>query len=613
MVGSYALGAIPPLSVLKGETLNLAVESKLGPGATYSLSFEGVAPRGAISLNATTGVLTFTPAPQDRTPIKAVLQAKKDGKSEQQIVVILPLLPSDFKLIEHHSSGGAAPDPAGWQYITFVEEAAEIEKEGFNNEVEYEKGKEPGTQTRQVIVSGVRVFLERTDKYPLFARLDGSKTYNGRTDLKRVTVCADEVVVRSRLELPGTDLSIYARKLIFEKDGQIVTTPRSVTLQAIKRVDGHKGQDAGSVHLYVQQVEAPGETVRILTGGGKGQAAKAGKAGTNGESLQAWNGHSETWNGWNRMWIGNGTCGLNWSTEVEGHKPVYVQIGLWSEYNAKTGLRGWLKGDNDQGAKRWPGDGTDPKELPGAPGQGGSGGSIYSPFALQLEKKTERKTGDAGKKADDIPAARAGQPQQACWARAVFKQIDMLRNQVVGYEAIDANKGLDKHTSKDGKAAIAPGPDPRKAPIVGELKSLDQAGAGYWLHPTIGRALILYAHDSIFAGHPEDARERLALYNHALTEARKPAGALSNAAASSIEWPALQADMSALIQRMDSPYDYFGNPPGWVPMLSFEANLQLYETQIGEAIKTMFVAYWIEKNQQKIRRPGPRLRGPCPL
>ena len=607
MLTSYVLGAIPPLSVLKGETLNFAVESKLGQGAVYSLSFEGAGPKGAMALDASTGVLTYTPAPQDRTPIKAVLQAKKDGMSEQQTVVILPLLPSDFNLIEHRSSDSAAPSPEGWQYVSFVEEAAQVGKEVFNNEVEYQDKKEGddktekdvAIETKQVIVSGVRLVLERTSKYPLLARLDGSKSFGGRVDLKRVTLCADEVVVRSRLELPGTDVSIYARKLIFEKEGQIVTTPRFVSLEATKRAEGLKGQDAGSVHLYVQELEAPGEIVRLVTSGGKGQAGKAGEAGTNGASLRAWDGHSETWNGWRRDWGINGTYGLNWSTEVEGYKPVYVQVGLWSSYNARTGTRGWIKGDNDQGSKAWPGDGADPKKLPGAPGHGGSGGSIVSPFGLQLEKKAERKAGEAGKKAADIPAAKAGQPQRACWARAVFESVDMLKNKVVGYEAIDTNKGWDKHVSKDGKAAPAPDPDPKKAPKTGELKSLDRAGAGYWLHPAIVRALILYTHDSALAGRPEDARKRLAVTEHAIAEGLKSGGALSAAAASSIEWTALQADMSALIQRIDSPNDYFGNPAGWVPMLSFEANLRLYEEQIGEAIKTMYVAYWIETNQKK--------------
>ena len=593
MLSWYVLGAIPPLSVLKGETLDFAVESKLGKGATFSLSFEGAKPKGAMTLDAGTGALRFTPAPQDRLPIKAILQAKKDGKSEQQIVAITPLTPSDFNVIEHRSSDDAAPDPAGWQYVTFVEEAAQTEKEVFNNEVERQDEKQGAIQTKEVIVSGVRLVLERTAKYPLFERLDGNKSYKGkgRTDLKRVTLCADEVVVRSRLELPGTDLTIYARKLIFEGEGQIVTTPRSVTLQATKRMEAHKGQNAGSIRLYVQELDAPGDTVRMITTGGQGQAAKSGVRGVDGHNMGTWGGHSET-----PVHFGfTKTYGLDWPKDKEGYKPVYVEIGRYQMHTSKLHIKTkmWLEGDTRFGTKAWPGDGTDPKEEPGAPGQGGHGGAIYSSFGSQLEKKTERRAGDAGKRAADIPAAKAGEPQQACWAKAVYEEDGWFTNKLIGYDFID------KHTSKHGAEAKAPGPVPSEAAKPGELKALDRSGAGYWLQPSVVRALIQYAHDSMLAGRPEDARNKLAFYDLGLTEARKAGGALSDAGKSSVEWPALDADVSALIQRIDSPNDYFGNPAGWVPMLSFEANLRLYEEQIGEAIKTMYLAYWIETNQQK--------------
>jgi hypothetical protein len=587
----YLLGSIPPLPVFKGEDLNIAVQSTLDPGATYSLSYEGPGPKGKIALNASTGAFSYTPAPQDRTPFKAVIHAKKDSKSEQQTVVITPQLPSEFNVIQHRSAERAAPDPEGWQYIAFLEDAL-AEKEVFNNEIEYEDGKEPKIETKQVVASGVRLVLERSDKYPLFKRLDGDKKFNGRTNLKRLTLCADEVVVRSRLELPGTDVSIYARKLTFEKDGQIVTTPRSVTTQATGRMDAHKGQDAGNVRLYVHQLETPGQTVRIITTGGQGQAAKSGKPGAAGNDMGAWGGHAETPN---QLGLG-GTYGLDWPRDYQGYKPVYVEVGYYMYRTSRSGIKtkDWMQRDGDKiGEKRWPGDGQDPKEKPGAPGEGGSGGSIYSPFTSQLETRAERNKGASGKKADSIPATKAGEPQQACWAKAIFEHVDMLKNKVVGYEFID------KHTSKNGAAAPAPDPDPKKAPKPGELKALDRSGAGYWLHPAIARAIILYAHDSMLAGRPEDARARIALYDRALADALKPGGALSDAGASSIEWPALHADIVSLIQRIDSPYDYFGNPAGWVPMLSFEANLQLYKDQIGEAIKTMYVAYWIEKNQQK--------------
>lgn len=596
MVGRYSLGEIPPLSVFKGDTLTISLESKLGAGAAYSLTVEGTAPKGAIALDSFKGVLSFTPAPQDRKLVRVTVQAKKDGKIEQQTVDITPVLPSDFNLIQHRSSDRTAPKPEGWQYITFVEEPAQAKKEIFNNEVEHsdEDQQKLAIQTRHVTVSGVRLVLEQGDKRDsLFARLSGSKAGNGRKDLKRVTLCADEIVVRSRLELPGTELTIFARKLIFEKEGQIITTPRFVSLEATQRMQAHKGQDAGNIHLYVQQLEMPGDTVRLVTAGGQGQAAKPGLPGENGNNMTAWHGHSETPN---QLGLG-GTVGLDWPKEHEGHKPVYVEVGYYFRRTARSGQKtaAWERFETF-GEKRWPGDSKDPKAKPGAPGQGGNGGSILSPFASQLEKKTDRRGGSAGKKAENIAAAKAGEPRQACWARAVYERTGFLESKVVGYEISD------KHTSNTGAKADAPDAFPKDAPKPGELKALDRTGAGYWLHPASVRALLAYANDSMLAGRPDDAREKLTVYEATIASALKAGGALSDASASSVEWPALHADIAALFRRMDSPNDYFGNPPGWVPMLSFEANLSLYKTQIGEAINTMYLAYWIGQNQQKSQK-----------
>lgn len=76
MTGPYTLGAIPPLSVLKGEILDFAVESKFGSGATYSLSFEGTAPKGAIAKDdndkkeTTETLLSYRPSPWARITIR---------------------------------------------------------------------------------------------------------------------------------------------------------------------------------------------------------------------------------------------------------------------------------------------------------------------------------------------------------------------------------------------------------------------------------------------------------------------------------------------------------------------------------------------------------------
>jgi hypothetical protein len=48
-----------------------------------------------------------------------------------------------------------------------------------------------------------------------------------------------------------------------------------------------------------------------------------------------------------------------------------------------------------------------------------------------------------------------------------------------------------------------------------------------------------------------------------------------------------------LIHRIDSNLDYFGNPAGWVPMLSFEANFLAFQNEVNHAIPILYLTYWL--------------------
>jgi len=55
----------------------------------------------------------------------------------------------------------------------------------------------------------------------------------------------------------------------------------------------------------------------------------------------------------------------------------------------------------------------------------------------------------------------------------------------------------------------------------------------------------------------------------------------------------LLAEIETLLHRIDSNLDYFGNPAGWVPMLSFEANLLAFQNEVDQSIPVLYLAYWL--------------------
>jgi hypothetical protein len=598
MAGTLKLGSIPPLSVWQNEELNFKVASRLGSGATFTKRAMP-RPSGEMRIEESTGVFSYKPAPTDREQITVWLKARKDGQEERQKFVITPqpLLPPEYDVIRHMGSNPS--DPSSTSFVTVAIQPAG--RALFNNITDNEQNM---VETKQVFVSGVRVILESDNAaYPLFERL------HQREDLKSVTICADEVVVRSPLELPGTEVNIYAHRLVFEdsggEKGSINTTPRSYPedLRPKDRGEGLKGQNAGDVNLYAREIVAPGPAIRVIANGGRGQAARAGLPGADGDSYGVWDGKCLT----TTFYAGDET--LDWSNDFHklgGYKPVYAQI--WEYYG--PGWKGPWYYRTERGTQKWPTDGKPPKVYPGRPGQGGNGGDIRVADLDEIRNRVQMDAGTHGKVAAKVDGGHAGQPSKSCHARAEYTKyswIPSFDKPGVGDGILNRKRDLKiledkwKHETKDGPPGPSLPPDPAKEGKKGNLRSINAGGRSFWLHAATVRAIIPYVHEMMLIGQGPLVRDLLVRYRDAAVLKAK-----SNP--DDPEWSALHTELAALVERVDSPYDYFGNPAGWVPMLSFEANMSLFEQEIGDAIRVFFLAYWIEKNKQKEQKAAATIK-----
>jgi len=52
-------------------------------------------------------------------------------------------------------------------------------------------------------------------------------------------------------------------------------------------------------------------------------------------------------------------------------------------------------------------------------------------------------------------------------------------------------------------------------------------------------------------------------------------------------------EMLQMLQSIDSNLDYFGNPYGWVPMLSYETHYLAYEREIDRAVDQVYLSRWL--------------------
>lgn len=125
-----------------------------------------------------------------------------------------------------------------------------------------------------------------------------------------------------------------------------------------------------------------------------------------------------------------------------------------------------------------------------------------------------------------------------------------------------------------------------------------------WLHPNALRLVLIHAKAAYLLGYNAYTQDVMEDYVAQIGKLQ----ALS-------EWnmvpPEIQAEldqirqeMATISQRITGNMDYFGNPAGWVPMLSFEINKIAFEQEIERSLRVLYFCYWVQKansaNEQKI-------------
>ena len=488
-------------------------------------------------------------------------------------------LPTEYRIL---SQAGVVPARDSQKYVQFVE--ADAGKMVFNPTTE----DAPAIETKGVTLSGVTVVLENSSAQPSFARL------NGRPDLRYLDIVADEVIVRSPLALPGTKVTIHARSLRFEKAGRIDTTPPGIGLRSTKSA-AQKGSPAGSVYLYVKTLEAPGNDKRIVANGGDGQPAQLGKKGADGRSLTPWNGKART-----KTSLGV-AADFDWTDDMKGKTDGYtvVHASIWCYFTNNSGRKerndraDFFEGDYP------PGNGQPPELMPGTPGAGGAGGNVYSRFQDMLAPRTEQNAGKGGAPADRVPASLPGNPVKACSVYAYYDKGTIWNSK---YEKqpfeINRKNVAQGYPAVDGPAAPPADPAGRQLP-------LEIATEAAWLHPLNLQAFTGYLRDAYRAGQASTVRALAGEYVAALETLD---GFLAKAAATRpgfdvgvsqlpVEFLPVEAELRALVAQIDSPFDYFGYPAGWTPVLSFQSNYAAFDRETRDAIARLYLSYWIEHNQ----------------
>ena len=465
----YEIGQIFEQTVrysLGGHGFYVKADSLKSLNITYSYEVHN-APQGAIEFNETTGRFKYYPAADDYKMFTVTFTATNGTKSVSEEVEfnMMPKTPSEE---DAFSTQGAMPD-AG-DYTTLAEASKTM---FFNNQQR---------TAYSICISGKDVIFDDDVHNKVWG-------LSGREDIYELNIYAERLIVRSTLTLPGTNVTVYAKQLIFEDKANVFasinTTPPSE--KTLTDGEGSAGQNGGNITLYIKEMKS-NPAIRLLASGARGQSTNRngtpGRGGNGGTIISTIN-------------IGNYCDFVRGSGGVKYDVAGSTEAGPIMEY-AETGCAGRFI-------------------------HVGKSYAYLHPYYLSAVMRYAN---------DAFINNRIETTFQIC--REYHAALDEYLNPTTPL----SNEGTNEGTNEG---------------IIDDLDDILGSRA--------------FSIDDLIY---DDREERLGLQNN-LVEIKK------------------------MLFKIERGLDYFGNPVGWVPLLSFEVMLANYNAEIDRAVPTLYMYYWLNR------------------
>ena len=544
------LGAQATLDVIAPVASRTLVDVAGIDGAQYTLRTNGFKGRAEIQPESSEQrhVLVLEP---ELTATRVDIDVLRNG-SYLRTFRVLPVAPNDAPTAV--DSLAAAPDPASRDYTIVTQ--TPVEFTGRFNGQQRQK-------LRKITVSGYRVVIRPGESQGVYERL----TPGGRPaeDIHTLEIYAREVVIGAALELPGTTVRIFAQRLRFEDAGPtrsfISTTPRATSPATTQGAPGATGERGGDIFLNVETFDDALDGTRFIATGGVGQ-----QGGTESEGPKVVNLPMLATDGPSAGQIGGIVRSWNEIPKVF-HGPLPPR---WEVYETPKNVV-WFNryGKNEFGERdQWPKDGN-PGIPGGVPGVGGDGGTLHTTIGSTASTVMVSDGGLSGAPRPPGPGSQGGGPSHAV---GIYLELRFRFP-----SSFDAVYHFYSRISSPGPSV--PSPSAAQPRGASGTHAADLRG---WLHPTSARAILAYAEDLYRLGFLTRARTELSFLASAIASDE----AITDA---SDEYVMVRHRVEALLARLSSNLDYFGNPAGWVPALDFPTTLKLLETEVARSAPILFV------------------------
>ncbi len=477
---SYEIGYIDAQHVRYSEDgygFYLTADSLHAESVEYSYEISEL-PNGTIFFDGVTGRFVFYPAVEDFQPFVITFSAT-DGRVTLTEEVEFSMSPPTAFGSTVFQTSGVLPDAGDY---TVVAESGQSMYLNHQDRTAY-----------SVSIAGKDVVFDDAVQNKVWG-------LSGREDIYELNIYAERLIIRSGLSFPETDITIYAKELIFEDSrggtAYISTTP--IKINTLADGEGINGADAGNITLNIREFKS-NMANRFILNGAKGQDTN--RNGTPGNG-------------------GNGGS-VTSTVDVSGYCDL-------------------------------------------AAGSAGAKYGVDSESATYLGSVLEYgKMGTRGK--HELTCEPYAYLHPYYIAAVIRHANDAFINNHIDY-ALEICQEYRRLI--DGF-------------IGGSSEDTGEVHEGIIDDDDLGSQLGV-----------RGMRQAPMLIDDMIEESRRE---------EKLELQSQLLDISSMLFKLEQGLDYFGNPAGWTPLLSFEVMLANYNNEIDRAIPTLYMYYWLHRIDQTLQ------------
>lgn len=569
----YAIGSIPDQRVWYypgSDGLIFDVSAPLlGENPTLSASWDvNQQPDGLLEFDTELNRLRFVPAPTDAEVFDVTFVAVGSGSPQIQTVSIEPVqpLPPETVAFGIDPPLSTLPDEEARDYLDV--------EEYFNGDSVY-FNEEDAVETKTVHITGKRIIWEPGHPNTLY------ENFHDKTNIRDLVIEAQTLVIRAPLHFPQTNLTIRAGELIFEDPGE--GAPASISTEPLRPAGGsapsfgvssESGHKAGDMNLQIRDLQQPeGTQLRFIARGGRGRDASPGQRGVDRATRTAL-----SRNPGNGITLTNDYVLFVWVVRPGILADIYKPDKANYEGSVSWGTSLLAPDGTSTGGNGVPGK---------KPGDGGDGGNITS--NLDLTGIFNQSGGIMGTPAATVAGGR-GATVKPSGGGALSQVAYRVK---IETDTLGKVTGQSTATFTSQNGASAPGPLADKQVGTTGTFTGPETDSVSWLSASALRLALAYINDVYLEGHIAVASQKLEELLGLIGEAEASPGWAGLADDEVADLIQIKDELFTIRHRIGNNLDFFGNPAGWVPMLSFEVNKLAFDNEIDRAIRVMYLNYWL--------------------